>query len=82
MESFFVYIIQSEKHQRFYVGMSSDPGKRLHFHNLGLNKSTKSGVPWNLVWRSDSMTKTEAHNLEIKIKKRGAERFLNDIEAR
>jgi hypothetical protein len=38
---FFVYILQSEKHSRFYTGMSSDPEKRLFFHNQGLNRSTR-----------------------------------------
>jgi len=74
-----VYIIQSQKHGRFYVGMSSDPEKRLHFHNLGLNTSTRNGVPWENVWRSDPLEKPLASALESKIKKRGAGRFLQDI---
>ncbi|MBK8425270.1 MAG: hypothetical protein IPL27_04490 [Lewinellaceae bacterium] len=30
--------------------MSSDPDKRLHFHNLGLNTSTRNGAPWEQAW--------------------------------
>ena len=74
-----VYIIKSEKHGRYYVGMSSDPNKRLHFHNLGLNTSTQNGAPWEQIWVSEPMMKTEALSLEKKIKKRGAGRFLSDI---
>ena len=73
-----VYIIKSEHHGRFYVGMSADPDKRLHFHNLGLNTSTRNGAPWEQVWVSEPMLKTEALRLEQKIKKRGAGRFLTD----
>jgi len=83
MESeFYTYIIQSEKHGRYYVGMSSNPDKRLHFHNLGLNKSTRGGMPWGKVWLSVPMEKAEAMQLEKKIKKRGAARFIGDLQAR
>ncbi|MBX2927580.1 MAG: GIY-YIG nuclease family protein [Saprospiraceae bacterium] len=81
-ETFQVYIIQSQKHGRFYIGMSSDPEKRLHFHNLGLNTSTRNGTPWQAVWHSNPMSKEEARTLEQKIKKRGAQRFLDDHPAR
>jgi putative endonuclease len=81
-ESFQVYIIQSQKHGRFYIGMSSDPEKRLHFHNLGLNASTRNGTPWQAIWRSEPMSKQEAQALERKIKKRGAQRFLDDLSTR
>jgi len=74
-----VYIIQSEQHGRFYTGISSDPDKRLHFHNLGLNKSTRSGSLWLRVWHSEQMPKRDALALEKKIKKRGAARFLEDM---
>jgi GIY-YIG catalytic domain len=40
-----VYILFSDKTQHFYTGISSDDGKRLHFHNQGLNTSTKNGLP-------------------------------------
>ncbi len=79
-QTFQVYIIQSQKHGRYYVGMSHDPDKRLHFHNLGWNTSTKHGAPWNLVWKSDPLSKTDASSLEKKIKRRGAQRFLDDLK--
>jgi putative endonuclease len=59
--------------------MSSNPTKRLEFHNLGLNASTRSGIPWTLVWLSEEMVKDEALQLEKKVKKRGAARFLSDL---
>ena len=78
--TYLVYIIRSLKHHRFYVGMTSDFEKRLIAHNLGLNTSTKNGVPWETVWLSNpTESKNEALSLEKKIKKRGAQRFLNDI---
>lgn len=60
--------------------MTSDFEKRLISHNLGLNTSTKYGTPWVKMWLSNPIkSKNEALSLEKKIKKRGAQRFLNDI---
>ncbi|MEQ9186635.1 MAG: GIY-YIG nuclease family protein [Cryomorphaceae bacterium] len=76
---FCVYIIQSSVHKRFYTGMSSNLENRLAKHNSGLNTSTRTGAPWHLIWNSEFLSKTEASELERKIKKRGAARYLNDI---
>ncbi len=73
-----VYILQSKKHGRYYVGMSGEPETRLYFHNQGLNTSTRSGVPWIKVWQSEAKSKLEALQFEKKIKKRGAGRFLEE----
>ncbi len=32
-----------------YIGETSDPTKRLIYHNNGLQRWTKRGVPWQLV---------------------------------
>ncbi len=80
MQDHFVYILKSEKHGRFYTGMSADIDGRLITHNLGLVKSTKNGTPWVNRWSSQVMTKKQALTLERKIKKRGAARFLEDLK--
>jgi len=81
MKEYQVYILRSLKHGRYYTGMSSDVTNREYFHNQGLNTSTANGIPWQRLWCSEIMSKSEALSLEKKIKKRGAERFLNDINA-
>lgn len=73
-----VYIILSEKTNKYYTGKTNDFERRLWQHNAGLNKSTKSGNPWKLVWKSEKLNQNLARILEIKIKKRGAGRFLAD----
>jgi putative endonuclease len=74
----YVDILQSQKTKRYYTGMSASPDQRLHFHNQGLNASTKNGVPWLRVWLCQKLSKSEALKLERKVKKRGAARFLQD----
>ena len=77
---FQVYILHSEKHRRYYTGMTSDLAQRLLAHNEARNKSTANGIPWKLVWSSVSLPKTDALSLERKIKKRGAAGFLQDLQ--
>jgi len=45
---YFVYILKSERFDRFYVGMTQDINRRLKEHNLGRGKSTKGYKPWKL----------------------------------
>jgi len=46
---FFVYVLQSEKNGKFYVGQTADVNERLIRHNAGRAPSTKGGRPWKLV---------------------------------
>ncbi len=74
-----VYILFSEKTQKYYTGKKTNIGNRIIQHNTGLNTSTKSGVPWKIIWTSELLFAKEASELEKKIKKRGAGRFLADM---
>jgi putative endonuclease len=76
---FVVYILQSIKTDRFYVGQTQDLTSRIKRHNSGLVKSTKHGMPWNLVHSIEVPSRSSAVLLETKIKKRGAKRFLLDM---
>lgn len=45
----FVYVLHSETHKsRFYVGISSDPARRLEEHNSGSSIHTTKYRPWAL----------------------------------
>jgi predicted GIY-YIG superfamily endonuclease len=46
----FVYILRSESSAaRFYVGVTSDPERRLEWHNHGPCGQTTSNRPWSFV---------------------------------
>ncbi|OGE88379.1 MAG: endonuclease [Candidatus Doudnabacteria bacterium RIFCSPLOWO2_02_FULL_49_13] len=73
---FYAYILKSQKHGRYYVGSTNDLQDRLKRHNAGYNKSTKDGVPWELVYSETFLTKQEAYKRELKIKSyKGGEAF-------
>jgi len=73
-----VYILYSQKRSRYYVGQTQNIKKRIEKHNKGLVKSTKTGGPWEVITIIKVSNRSKAVLLEKRIKKRGAERFLND----
>ncbi|MEQ3691778.1 MAG: GIY-YIG nuclease family protein [Flavobacterium sp.] len=77
---FFVYILFSASKAKYYVGQTNNIEDRLIRHNSGFVKSTKLGLPWNLVRFFEVSTRSEAMSLEKKIKGRGAKRYLDDFD--
>jgi putative endonuclease len=72
------YILQSKSSERYYVGSTEDLINRLREHNAGEGKSTRSGVPWEIVWTEEFATRAEAVRRERQVKARGIRRFLDD----
>jgi putative endonuclease len=77
--AFYTYILYSEKLNKYYSGSTEDLEKRLKYHNMGQVKFTSTGIPWNLIWSQSFITRAEAIQIENKIKKRGAKRYLIDL---
>ncbi|PKP17474.1 MAG: excinuclease ABC subunit C [Bacteroidetes bacterium HGW-Bacteroidetes-21] len=77
--SFITYILQSKTNSKFYCGITNDICKRQKEHNEGKCSSTKSAMPWDVVFQTKFNTREEARALEVKIKGRGAKRFLEDL---
>jgi len=63
-----VYILQSLKNNRYYIGHTNNIYKRLKRHNSGQVKSTKPYLPWKIVHTEDYKTKAEAYKREMEIK--------------
>ena len=65
---YWVYIIESEKYKRYYIGQTVDLEARLERHNKGRNLSTKAYVPWKLKWWKEFDTRSESVKMETRIK--------------
>jgi len=65
---YFVYILQSKKDNKFYIGSSSNIQKRIQFHNAGLQRSTKHRIPFELVYSEEFEEKKSALAREKQIK--------------
>lgn len=75
---FYVYILYSSSLGKYYVGSTENVENRLQQHNSGKGNFTKKGVPWFLIVSIECVSRTEAVQLELKVKKRGAKRYLQD----
>jgi putative endonuclease len=64
-----VYILESLKTGRFYIGYSEDPERRLYDHNVGKVKSTRLYRPWRKVHQESFSTKLQARERSIKAMK-------------
>ena len=73
---FFVYVIRSKSTGRLYKGQTQNLQARLKAHNAGKTKSTKYGVPWELVYYEDLLTRDEALKRERYFKSAAGRRFL------
>ena len=56
------------KTNRFYIGYTKDITKRLERHNDGWSKSTKSWIPWKIVYSKKFTIKSDAMKFERKLK--------------
>ena len=45
----YVYILQSQKDQKYYIGLTHDVEARLLFHNSGKQRSTKNRTPFKII---------------------------------
>lgn len=60
-----VYILQSLKDKRTYVGYTDNLNRRLSEYNSGRNKSTKNRVPFKLLFSEDFESRKEAKKREL-----------------
>ncbi|MEK7543112.1 MAG: GIY-YIG nuclease family protein [Patescibacteria group bacterium] len=75
------YIIRSVLIGKYYTGYTADMNDRMRHHNSGANKSTRCGIPWEIVYQEHFPTKKEAWLREHQIKSyKGGEAFKKLIE--
>jgi len=74
--SYFVYVLKSQKDNKHYIGSTSNIDKRLAFHNAGHQRSTRTRIPFILIYQEELATKQEALKRELYIKSlKGGEAF-------
>jgi len=75
----YVYILQSLKDEKYYIGSTLDLERRIAEHNSGNGGIyTSMHAPWKLVWQKKCTSISEARVEEKKIKSyKGGNGFKN-----
>ena len=83
---YFVYVLHSLKTGCFYTGHTADLEQRIGQHNRGISRSTRRGIPWELMhWEPfDSRAAAMQREKELKSGKGREEirRLLVNTQAR
>jgi len=72
----YVYILQSIRKDKLYVGYTTDLKRRFKQHNKGLDTFTKSYLPWRLVYYEACLNQEDAKRRERYLKTSQGKRLL------
>lgn len=73
---YYVYILESISYNDLYIGFTSDLKNRFKEHNRGLNFSTKSHKPWELIHYEAYLNEEDAKRRERYLKTNQDSRLL------
>jgi len=76
---YFVYVLQSLKDGRFYIGHCDHLLRRFKQHRDGENKSTKSRGPWWMPYYEIHPTRSAAMCREMKLKRKKSAQSIQRI---
>ena len=79
IEKYYVYVLQSQKNGKYYVGITKDIKRRVNQHNRGVGKSTKSNKPWILLYKEMYNSLSEASKRERYIKNKKSRLFIENL---
>ncbi len=71
-----MYILFSEKIDRYYIGYTENIDKRLIEHNSGISTFTAKADDWKLMYAESFDTRNEAHKRELAIKKKKSRKYI------
>ncbi len=76
---YYVYILQSVKAGRYYIGVTNNVRRRLQEHNGGLSKSSAPYAPYTLVRVERYARAQEAYQRELFLKGKKSKRIIEKI---
>jgi putative endonuclease len=75
----FLYILFSEKLDKYYVGACTDLDRRLYEHNIGHSKFTKTGMPWFVKYTEEYDDLASAKKRERHIKQQKSRKYIEEL---
>ncbi|HEY4510425.1 MAG TPA: GIY-YIG nuclease family protein [Candidatus Paceibacterota bacterium] len=73
----YVYILQSQRDESFYTGVTDSLKERIKEHNSGSNKYSSSRKPLSLIWYCAFEDKKKAYDFEKYLKSGSGFAFRN-----
>ena len=73
---FYIYVLESSKNKNLYFGHTNDLKKRLREHNCGKNFSTKTHIPWDIIYYEACLEKEDAARRERYLKTTQGKKML------
>ena len=77
--AYYLYIIQSEKDDSFYIGTTQNLKERVLRHNQGRSKYTRTKRPWKLVFNEEHPDRSSAMKKEYAIKRQKRKDFIESL---
>ena len=78
---YYVYILYSEKCNRYYIGYSADINARIVRHNSGMVSATRNCTPYKICRFKEFNNKMDARKEEIRIKKQKSRTYIESLIA-
>ncbi len=78
---YFVYIIQSQYDNSFYIGSTANIAERLTRHNQGRSNYTRPRRPWRLVYSEQFPDRPAATRREKMLKNQKSKSFIQNLIA-
>ena len=75
----FIYILESQRNGRYYIGSTNDLGRRLIEHNGSKTKSLRYLRPLKVVFSQEFATIGEARTWEMRLKRLKSRRLISEI---
>jgi putative endonuclease len=75
---YYVYVLESERDDKFYTGFTQDLKLRFEQHNKGRVESTKYRVPMKLIYYEACINKDDATKREKYLKTHHGKMFLKN----
>jgi len=77
-QNWYVYVLVSKKSGKWYIGSTMNMKKRIMSHNAGKNRSTKSDIPWGIIYCEISLNRDDARAREKYLKSGQGRRYLKN----
>ena len=79
MNQYFVYILRSVKDGSFYIGYSQNIEDRLWEHNIGRTGYSSKRRPWELIYKEEYASSTEALKREKYLKSLKSKKYIEKL---